>query len=264
MTSTESIILITGGSRGLGRGIATRIAELGFSVAINYAGNRAAAEETIRLCVERKVSASQRFGAFQADISVPEERVKLLSEVLGTMGRIDALVNNAGIAPRVRADLTAMTEASYEEVLRVNLQGPMFLSQAVVNYWLGEKPETRLPGGFKLIFNSSISASTASINRGEYCISKAGLAMAAQLWAVRLATEGIQVFELRPGIMETDMTSKVKEKYDALLAEGLVPQHRWGQPEDVGQTVGAILRGAFPYSTGEVIHIDGGLHIRQF
>jgi 3-oxoacyl-[acyl-carrier protein] reductase len=263
MTSRECIILITGGSRGLGRGIATRMAGLGFSVAVNYAGNRSAAEETLKQCVQQRASESQRFVAFQADISVPGERVRLLSEVLTQMGRIDALVNNAGIAPRVRADITAMTEASYEEVLRVNLQGPMFLTQAVANYWLNEKPDPRLPGGFKVIFNSSISATTVSTNRGEYCISKAGIAMAAQLWAVRLATEGIQVFELRPGIMETDMTSKVKETYDALLAEGLVPQRRWGQPEDVGHAVGAILQGAFPYSTGEVIHIDGGLHVRK-
>ncbi|MDH3251774.1 MAG: 3-ketoacyl-ACP reductase [Ignavibacteria bacterium] len=263
MTSKECIILITGGSRGLGRGIATQMAELGFSVAVNYAGNQGAAEETLQLCVKKNVSQSQRFEAFQADISVPGERAKLISEVLRKMGRIDALVNNAGIAPRVRADITTMTEGSYEEVLRVNLQGPLFLTQAVVNYWLNEKPQPRLPGGFKLIFNSSISATTASTNRGEYCISKAGVAMVAQLWAVRLASEGIQVFELRPGIMETDMTSAVKEKYDALLAEGLVPQRRWGQPEDVGRAVGAILQGAFPYSTGEVLYVDGGMHVRQ-
>ena len=263
MTSRECIILITGGSRGLGRGIAIRMAELGFSVAVNYAGNRPAAEETLRLCGQSKASASQRFMAFQADVSVPQERESLLGEVLGKMGRIDALVNNAGIAPRVRADITAMTERSYEEVLRVNLQGPFFLTQSVVNYWLNEKPQPRLAGGFKLIFNSSISATTASINRGEYCISKAGVAMAAQLWAVRLAGDGIQVFELRPGIMATDMTSAVKEKYDALIVEGLVPQRRWGQPEDVGRAVGAILQGAFPYSTGEVLYVDGGMHVRQ-
>ena len=263
MASEECIVLITGGSRGLGRGIAIRMAELGISVAVNYADNRTAAEETLRRCGESKASESQRFMAFQADISAPQERESLLSEVIGKMGRIDALVNNAGIAPRVRADITAMTEKSYEEVLRVNLQGPLFLTQSVVNHWLNEKPKPRLPGGFKLIFNSSISATTASTNRGEYCISKAGLAMVARLWAVRLAGEGIQVFELRPGIMETDMTSAVKEKYDALLADGLVPQRRWGQPEDVGRAVGAILQGAFPYSTGEVLYVDGGMHVPQ-
>ena len=148
-------------------------------------------------------------------------------------------------------------------MLTTNLEGPFFLTQAVVRYWLEKKPSPLLKRGFTVIFNSSISAVSASLNRGEYCISKAGLAMAAQLWALRLAEEGIQVFELRPGIMATDMTAGVREKYDRMMADGLVPMHRWGQPEDVGMAVGAILSGDFPYSTGEVIYIDGGLHLRK-
>ena len=184
-----------------------------------------------------------------------------MRETLNLFGRIDALVNNAGIGPRVRADITEASPASFREVLSTNLEGPYFLTQGVANYWLKEKPEPLLRRGFAVIFNSSISALTASLNRGEYCISKAGLSMGAQLWALRLAGDGIQVFELRPGIMATDMTAGVKEKYDALVAGGAVPMRRWGVPEDVGLAVGSILAGDFPYSTGEIIYLDGGLHL---
>jgi NAD(P)-dependent dehydrogenase (short-subunit alcohol dehydrogenase family) len=155
------------------------------------------------------------------------------------------------------------SEASFEELLRVNLQGPFFLTQAVANHWLASRYPSALTTGFKVLFVTSISADTASINRGEYCISKAGLAMTSQLWALRLADQGVQVLELRPGIMATDMTSGVKGKYDALIAEGLVPQRRWGTAEDVGRAVRAVLAGAFPFSTGDVIHLDGGFHIRR-
>jgi 3-oxoacyl-[acyl-carrier protein] reductase len=263
MERHEAVVLITGGSRGLGRGIAMNAAEMGFSVGVNYAGNRNAAEETLGLCAKRAVSPRQKFSIHQADVSVAADRERLVHEALTTFGRIDALVNNAGMGPRSRADVTAMTESSFEEVLRTNLQGPFFLTQTVVRHWLQAQRPAALPGGFKIIFNSSISAVVASTNRGEYCISKAGLSMAGQLWAVRLAADGIQVFELRPGIMQTDMTAGVKEKYDALMAQGIVPQRRWGQPEDVGKAVGAILAGAYPYSTGEIIYCDGGMHIRQ-
>lgn len=263
MEQREAVILVTGGSRGLGRGIAVSAAGLGFSLAVNYAGNQKAADETVRLCTEKRISPQQRFVAFQADVGSAGDRDRLVKEVLKEFGRIDALVNNAGVGPRTREDITTMSESSFEEVLRTNLQGPFFLTQSVVNHWLHARPEPHLPGGFKIIFNSSVSAVVASTNRGEYCISKAGVAMATHLWAVRLAADGIQVFELRPGIMQTDMTSSVKERYDSLLSQGVVPQGRWGQPEDVGKAVGAILNGAFPYSTGEIVYIDGGLHLRQ-
>jgi 3-oxoacyl-[acyl-carrier protein] reductase len=167
------------------------------------------------------------------------------------------------MAPRTRADLTETAEASYDEVMGVNLKGPYFLSQAAANYWLAHPRQCRLKNGYQLIFITSISANTASVNRGEYCLSKAGLAMAAQLWAVRLAGAGVQVFEIRPGIMETDMTAGVKAKYDQLIADGLVPQRRWGKPEDVGLAVEAILNGGFPFSTGAVIPVDGGFHLRR-
>ena len=154
-------------------------------------------------------------------------------------------------------------KTSFEKLIRVNLQGPYFLTQRIARYWLEEKPSPLLKAGFAVIFVTSISADTASIQRGEYCISKAGLSMARQLWATRLASEAIQVLELRPGIMLTEMTSGVKEKYDPLIAEGLVPQKRWGTPEDLGLAVTAVLDGHFPYSTGTVIDVDGGFHLQR-
>jgi NAD(P)-dependent dehydrogenase (short-subunit alcohol dehydrogenase family) len=257
------VVLVTGASRGLGRGIAIEAAAEGLSVAINYANNAAAADETVALCQRAQRSEAQRFVAVRGDIGQRDDRARLLAQTLEAFGRLDALVNNAGMAPRVRADVTETSEASFEELLRVNLQGPYFLTQAVANYWLARPHEPALPGGFKLLFVTSISADTASLNRGEYCISKAGLAMTSKLWALRLAGEGIQVLELRPGIMATDMTAGVKDKYDALIAEGLVPQRRWGTAEDVGRAVRAVLAGHLPFTTGDVIHLDGGFHIRR-
>jgi NAD(P)-dependent dehydrogenase (short-subunit alcohol dehydrogenase family) len=261
--SVAPVVLVTGASRGLGRGIAVEAAAEGLSVAINYARNADAAHETVHLCAAAATRPGQRFVPVRGDISAREDRDAVLAQVLDTFGRIDALVNNAGVAPRVRADLTETSEASFEELLRVNLQGPFFLTQAVANHWLAKPHESALPAGFKIVFVTSISADTASVNRGEYCISKAGLAMASQLWAVRLADQGVQVIELRPGIMATDMTAGVKEKYDALLASGLVPQRRWGTADDVGRAVRAVLAGHFPFTTGDVIHLDGGFHIRR-
>ena len=257
------VILVTGASRGLGRGVALQLAAEGCSVAINYVGNRPAAEETAVLCRKASASKRQKFAPIQADIARREDRARLVAEVLRAFGRIDALVNNAGIAPRVRADLTDATEESFDELVGTNLKGPYFLTQAVARYWLKEKPEAALSGGFKVIFVTSVSAETASVDRGDYCISKAGLAMAAQLWAVRLAADNIQVVEVRPGVMATDMTAGVKGKYDRLLAGGLVPQNRWGTAGDVGLAVGAIIAGRLPFSTGSVIHVDGGAHIRR-
>ncbi len=260
---TTPVALITGASRGLGRGIATRLASLGFSIAVNYVSSKSSADETVSLCNANRKNDQQRFIPIRADMGIREDRDQLFTQTIGQLGRVDAFISNAGIGPRVRNDITETSLESFEEVLRVNLEGPFFLTQRVVNYWLNEKPAPFLPGGFTVVFNSSISADTASVNRGEYCISKAGLAMVNQLWAVRLAEENIRVYELRPGIMETDMTSGVKEKYDKLLAEGLVPQKRWGQPEDVGRAVGSLVMGDFPYSTGQVIYIDGGFHLRR-
>jgi NAD(P)-dependent dehydrogenase (short-subunit alcohol dehydrogenase family) len=239
------------------------MAREGYSVAVNYARNGEAAAETVGQCLAARRSQDQKFAAVRGDIGDPEQRSALVANTVGELGRIDALVNNAGIAPKIRADITEAGEESFDELIRTNLKGPYFLTQGVVNYWLKEKPKLLLPGGFKIVFVTSISANTASISRGDYCISKAGLSMAAKLWAVRLAAEGIQVVELRPGIMATDMTSTVKEKYDRLIAEGLVPEGRWGTPEDVGAAAVAVIRGDLPFATGSVIDVDGGLRLRR-
>ncbi len=261
--TNQPVVLVTGAGSGLGRGIALRLAELGMSVAVNDVRSTGAAEETIQLCQERKKNAGQAFALAPGDIGAGEDRTRILEATLGSLGRIDALVNNAGIGPKVRQDITGTTEESFDELLRVNLKGPFFLTQQVVNYWRTQKPAPLLPNGFSLIFITSISVTYASLNRIEYCVSKAGLAMAAQAWALRLAEEGINVYELRPGIMLTAMTSAVKEKYEPMFRDGTVPQRRWGTPEDVGKAAGALLQGEFPYSTGSVIYIDGGLHLER-
>jgi 3-oxoacyl-[acyl-carrier protein] reductase len=254
------VVLVTGAGRGLGRGIALQLAEQGCSVVVNYARNAAAAAETAEACRKASPSGAQQFIAVQGDVGSAADRQGLLDRTLSHFGRLDALVNNAGVAPGVRADIAEATEASFEALLKTNLQGPYFLTQLVARHWIASPaPEA----GRKIIFITSISADTASVSRGDYCISKAGLAMAAQLWACRLAAEGIQVVELRPGIMATDMTAGVKDKYDALLAGGLVPQMRWGTPDDVGRAVRAIIAGDFPFSTGAVIPVDGGFGIRR-
>lgn len=261
--SNPPVILVTGASRGLGRGIAQSCARAGFSVAIHFAGNENAASETVASCQSLAVNPAQKFISVRGNLGDAEQRKAFFEQTLTSFGRLDALVNNAGMAPRQRADLTETAEESYDEVMGVNLKGPFFLSQLAARYWLAQPGQSLLPGGYKLIFITSISADTASVNRGEYCLSKAGLAMAAQLWAARLASHGVQVFEIRPGIMATDMTAGVKEKYDKLIAEGLVPQMRWGKPEDVGLAVESVLKGYLPFSTGNIIQVDGGFHLRR-
>jgi 3-oxoacyl-[acyl-carrier protein] reductase len=256
-------ILVTGAGRGLGRGIAVQLAAEGCSVAINYVGDEEAAGAAAELCRRAARTRKQEFVTIRADIGSGPDRTRLVAETLRALGRIDALVNNAGVAPRIRADLTEASEESFGELIRVNLQGPYFLTQAVARHWLKERTRPALPGGHKVVFITSVSADTASVDRGDYCISKAGLSMAAQLWAARLAREGIQVIEVRPGIMATDMTARAKEKYDRLMADGLVPQGRWGTPEDVGLAVRSIIAGSLPFSAGSVITVDGGFHIRR-
>jgi 3-oxoacyl-[acyl-carrier protein] reductase len=256
-------VLVTGSSRGLGRGVALRLAAKGFSVAIHYASNRAAAEATAAECASVASGAGQKFPIVGGNLGDAAGRRGIMDQTLEAFGGLDALVNNAGIAPRERADIVDAREEIFDEVLSVNLKGPYFLSQLAVRHWLEHPGASRLGGTYKLVFVTSISADTASVSRGEYCISKAGLAMASQLWAVRLASEGVQVIEMRPGIMATDMTAGVKDKYDALIAGGLVPQKRWGTPEDLALAVEAVLGGAFPFTTGDTIRIDGGFHLRR-
>jgi NAD(P)-dependent dehydrogenase (short-subunit alcohol dehydrogenase family) len=264
MTPTQPpAILVTGASRGLGRGIAEELARSGHSIAIHYASNRAAADETATSCAAQSINPQQKFPLIQGDVSKASDRDSIFEQTIASLGRIDGLINNAGIAPRVRADLLDVTESSYREVLGINLDGPFFLAQRVAKWWLEHPQKSRLPGGYKLIFVSSLSAYAVTVNRGEYCVSKAALGMVTQLFAARLAEHGIQVLELRPGIMATDMTAGVKEKYDKLLGEGIVPQKRWGTGQDVGLAIRAIFQGLFPFTTGDVINIDGGFHLRR-
>jgi 3-oxoacyl-[acyl-carrier protein] reductase len=254
-------ILVTGSSRGLGKGVALELARAGMSVAIHCAGNRAAAVETAGACADVAVREGQRFPVVSGDLGDSVARRGVWEQTLAALGRVDALVNNAGITSPGRKDMLESTEEGWDTVMNVNLKGPYFLSQMAANWWLANARSARLPGGYKLVFVTSVSAVLGSMNRGDYCISKAGLGMASQLWALRLAEHGIQVVEFRPGIMETDMTAGVKAKYDPIIASGTVPMRRWGQPDDVGRGVRAFLEGALPFSTGEIIYMDGGLRL---
>ena len=255
------VVLVTGASRGLGRGIALELASAGCSVAINFASNLDAARETAALCRALAPFRGQRFVPIKANIADSADRARLVRETASVMGRIDALVNNAGRAAGRSADLCESTEESFDELMRTNLKGPYFLTQAVANFWIESRRKPLLDGGFKVVFVTSISADAASVNRGEYCVSKAGLSMASRLWALRLAREGIPVVELRPGIMETDMTAPRKADYDRRIAAGEVPLRRWGTPRDMGLAVKAVITGQFPFTTGAIITVDGGLSV---
>jgi NAD(P)-dependent dehydrogenase (short-subunit alcohol dehydrogenase family) len=259
------VALVTGASRGIGRGIAIELARVGYSVAINYARQRDAALETQALCEGVTPSGTKAcFAVFRADISRAGDRARLLTAVRRQFGWIDLLVNNAGVAPLVRADMLKGTEKSFDHSLNINLRGPYFLTQAVANFWIAGLK--RRPGGKprpKIVNVSSVSAYAPSIHRADYCMSKAALSMMTQLFAARLADYGICVYEIRPGIIATDMTAPVREKYDRLIAQGLTPLSRWGTPEDVALAVTAIAQDRFPFSTGEVLNVDGGFHIRR-
>lgn len=254
------VALITGSSRGIGRGIALALAKAGtHDIVINFAGNEAAANECRALCLDAGAGRI-RVEICQGDISLAADRTRLLDFVKSAFGRLDLLVNNAGVAPNVRADLLDAGEESFDRLISINLKGPYFLTQAAARWMIECGP---LGENSRSIVNvTSISAYTASVNRGDYCVAKAGLAMMTKLFAVRLAEYRIGVYEIRPGVIETDMTGAVKEKYDALFAGGLTPINRWGRPEDIGRAVTAVASGAFPYSTGEVINVDGGFHLR--
>lgn len=263
MSTSSPVVLVTGAGRGIGRGVAVQLAAAGYSVGVNYRSNAEAAEATVEECRSYAAHKEQLFFALQGDVGEKESRNSLVEHTLSLFGRIDGLVNNAGVAPLERNDIVDATEESFERLMRINLQGPYFLTQKVVNYWLQAKPKALLSGGFKVVFVTSISADTVSLNRGEYCVSKAGAAMAVQLWARRLAGKNVQVYEVRPGIIETDMTKGVKQKYDPLIADGMVPQRRWGYPEDIGKAVRSLIEGDMAFSTGSVIHVDGGFHIKE-
>lgn len=258
--SQRPVSVVTGAGRGIGRGIAIELAKLGHAVAINYAGNAAAADECLQLV---RAAGGDGF-TVRADVASDEDRTRLLTEVLAAYGRIDLLVNNAGVAPSVRADLLEASEESFDRLININLKGPYFLTQAVARQMIQQvqsSPETAF-GRPRIVTITSISAYTASVNRGDYCVAKAGLGMMTALFAARLAEYGINVYEIRPGVIATDMTAGVQEKYDKLIEQGAWPIRRWGQPDDIGRAVAAIARGDLPFSTGEVINVDGGFHLR--
>jgi 3-oxoacyl-[acyl-carrier protein] reductase len=263
------VALITGASRGIGRGIALELAKLGHDLVVNFAGNEAAARQTAADClaVAKEKCHSIRAEICQADISVSADRNKLIGFTRSAFGRLDLLVNNAGVAPSVRADILEAGEESFDRLININVKGPYFLTQLAARWMLEEiqSPQFKVqrPSLPKIITISSISAYTASTNRGDYCVAKAALSMLTPLFAARLAEHGINVYEIRPGVIATDMTGPVKEKYDKLIAEGLTPIQSWGSPEDVGRSVAAIAQDLLPFSTGEVINVDGGFHLRR-
>jgi len=258
------VALVTGGGRGIGRGIVLALAEAGYDLVVNYAGNEAAAQQTAADAATAGHASGRpvRVEVCQADVARSADRQRLVCFTRERFGRLDLLVNNAGVAPAVRADLLDTSEESFDRLMGINLRGPFFLTQTVAQ-WMLEQRAAPPPGYLPQIVNiTSVSAYTASVNRGEYCIAKAGLAMMTQLFAARLAEEGIRVYEVRPGIVETGMTAGVRERYDRLINEGLTPIRRWGKPDDVGLAVAAVAAGALPFSTGEVINVDGGFHLR--
>jgi len=250
--------LVTGGTRGIGLGIAREMAREQFDLAIN---GRRDESEVIQVLNELR-SMGSRVIYVKGDVSKEKDRNQMVSQALVHFGQLNVLVNNAGIAPPERRDILEATEASFDMVMNTNLRGPYFLTQLVAGQMIKQKAAD--PSGFYCIINvSSVSASVASVNRGEYCISKAGIAMATKLWAVRLGEFDIPVYEIQPGIIETDMTAGVTEKYDRLFQQGLALQKRWGTPEDVGRVAAAMATGKLPYSTGQVVRVDGGMTIQR-
>jgi len=258
--SKNPAALITGGSRGIGRGIALSLAQAGWDVLINFRSNESAGRQTAADCAQ--ANAAIRAEICQGDIANPADRARLLDVMREKFSRLDLLVNNAGVAPTERVDLLEAREESFDRLININVKGPYFLTQLAARWMIDQRAKfPDLPAG-QIVTILSISAYTASVSRGDYCVSKAGLSMMTDLFAARLAEYGINVFEIRPGIIATDMTAGVKEKYDALIARGLTPIARWGTPEDVGRAVVAIANRAFPFSTGQIFNIDGGFHLR--
>lgn len=250
------VALVTGGARGIGLGIARCLARDGFDLAL--CGTRGESQATPALEELTKAGVDALY--VRADVGETTDRERLVAAVRERFGRLHVLVNNAGTAPTKRVDLLLAEEESFDRLLLVNLKGPYFLTQAVARWMIEQKRGDSAFSGC-IVNVTSVSATVASTNRGDYCVSKAGLAMATRLWAARLAEHGIPVYEVRPGIIRTDMTAPVAEKYDRLIGEGLVPQARWGEPDDVGRAVAVLAQGELAYSTGAVLVVDGGLTI---
>ena len=257
--------LVTGASRGIGRGIAIELARSGYDLVINYCGSLAGAEESAEQCRRAADDAGRgiRVTLCQGDVGLDADRRRLIDCARDAFGRLDLLVNNAGITSIGRADILEAEEENFDRLMATNLKGPFFLSQLAANWMIelsGSGLQSYRP---KIVTISSISAYAVSTNRADYCMGKAALGMMTKLYAARLADHGINVFEVCPGVIASDMTAPVQEKYDKLIAEGLSPIRRWGTPEDVGKAVAAIANDAFPFSTGEVINVDGGYHFRR-
>jgi 3-oxoacyl-[acyl-carrier protein] reductase len=254
----KPVALVTGGARGIGLGISEALARDGFDLAL--CGLRDPAAVEAGLDALRSLGAEVLYA--QADVAAAGDRLRLVDCVRERFGRLNVLVNNAGVPPRERRDILETTEESFDRVLGINLRGPFFLTQPIAAWMVQQK---RANAGFTgcIVFVTSISSTVASTNRAEYCISKAGLSMACQAWSVRLAEDGVPVYEVRPGVIETDMTRGVKDRYDRLIGEGLTLQPRWGAPGDVGRAVAMLARGDLAYSTGQVIMVDGGLTVSR-
>lgn len=256
----KPVAVVTGASRGIGRAIALELARLGYDLLINHFDSRdGKPDDSAALRAQEDMPGSQ---ALRGDISRGEDREALLEFARRGFGRCDMLVNNAGVAPARRADILEATEESFDRVMNINLKGPYFLTRLFAN-WMIEQRKADPRRNCRIVNIASISSYTSSPARGEYCISKAGVSMMTMLYADRLAEHGIGVFEVRPGIVMTDMTGAVRDKYDKLIAEGVTPIRRWGMPEDVARAVGAIAEGKFDFSTGQVINVDGGFHLRR-
>ena len=258
MAGARRVALVTGGTRGIGLGIARCLA----AEALNLVLCGVRAESDGMGVLEDMRAAGVEAHYVRADIGEYQDRAALVDSVRERFGRLDVLVNNAGVAPLVRADILEATEESFDRLVRINLRGPYFLTQSAAR-WMIEQREA--DSGFQgcIVNITSVSATMASVNRGDYCLTKAALAMSTKLWALRLAEFGIPVYEVRPGIIDTDMTAGVKEKYDRLIEQGLIPQNRWGLPEDVGRAVAMLARGDLPYSTGAVIPVEGGMMLER-
>jgi NAD(P)-dependent dehydrogenase (short-subunit alcohol dehydrogenase family) len=254
----NKIAFITGGTRGIGFGIAVALGKAGFDLALN--GMRNEGEVVDALEEVRKLGVNVAY--FKGNVAEREDRQAMFDKIISHFGAVNLLVNNAGIAPRERADILHAKEEIWDEVMEINLKGPYFLTQLFASYFVEMKLKNPLFDA-TIINISSISAFVASVNRGEYCISKAGIAMATKLWATRLGEYDIPVYEIQPGIIKTDMTAGVVEKYDKLFQEGISLQRRWGLPDDVGKVAAMLAQGHLPYATGQVIKVDGGLNIQR-
>jgi 3-oxoacyl-[acyl-carrier protein] reductase len=250
------VAIVTGASRGIGRSVALELASLGYDLVINRA------QDQQPEVLEEAGALGARHEFVPGSIAETAVRDSIVELAKAKFGRCDLLVNNAGAAPLKRMDILEATEESFDRVLSINLKGPYFLTQLVAN-WMIEQRKEDPQRPLRIVNIGSISAYTSSPSRGEYCISKAGIAMMTKLYAHRLAEHDIGVFEISPGIIETDMTRAVKEKYDQMIAEGLTPIRRWGKPGDVAKAVGAIAEGRLDFSTGSVINVDGGFHLRR-